>query len=291
MLSEKANQTSHQVQQILSPQTLHRQNAILTVRVGQVISGKDVLGNGSLQAKLQNGHAEIGPLLVNTPGGSAFFKMDYDPGDKDIAVNLNAKVKRFDYGILARRVDKKSEMSGIFSLDVNVSARAQNLSGIFRNGNGHINFAIWPENMKSGLLDLWAVNVLMALLPAVDSSHESKVNCAIGRFDLKDGVMSEKTIMIDTSRMRVKGKGGANFANEEIDLRIRPLAKTPQFMSLAIPIGLTGKFDDFHVGVTARDVVETLGQFVTSVIWVPIEKLFGREIPADGHDVCRATDL
>jgi uncharacterized protein involved in outer membrane biogenesis len=290
-LKQQAGKASNHVQQILSPAALRRQNAYLTVRVDQVLSGQDVLGNGKLDAKLENGRADIGPIVVNTPGGSASMQMGYEPGEKDVAVNLHTQVKRFDYGILARRIDKKSEMRGIFSLDVDVSARAEYLSEILRYGKGHIDFAIWPENLKSGLLDMWAVNVLMALLPAVDSSNESKVNCAVGRFILNDGKLSDKTILIDTSRMRVTGKGGVGFKEEDISLYVQPHAKTPQFMSLAIPIELGGKFNDFHVGVSATDVLETVGQFATSIFWVPLERLFGKEIPADGHDVCGAIEF
>jgi uncharacterized protein involved in outer membrane biogenesis len=255
------------------------------------LSGEDILGNGKLEAKLENGRADIGPIVVNTPGGSASMQIGYEPGEKDVAVNFRTAVKRFDYGILARRIDKQSEMHGTFSLDVDVSARAHYLSEILRYGKGHINFAIWPENMKSGLLDVWAVNVLMALLPAVDSSDESKVNCAVGRFELMDGKLTDKTILIDTSRMRVSGKGAMGFAEEDIQLYVQPRAKTPQFMSLAIPVELGGKFNDFHVGVRTTDVLETLGQFATSIIWVPLEMLFGKNIPADGHDVCEVIDF
>ena len=169
--------------------------------------------------------------------------------------------------------------------------RDRYLSEILHFGNGHIDFAIWPENMKSGLLDMWAVNVLLALLPAVDSSNQSKVNCAIGRFELKDGKLSDKTIIIDTSRMRVTGKGSADFADENINFKVQPRSKTPQFMSFAIPIELGGKFNDFHVGVSPADILQTVGQLATSVIWVPLEMLFGKDIPADGHDVCEAVEL
>jgi uncharacterized protein involved in outer membrane biogenesis len=244
-----------------------------------------------LEAKLENGRADIGPVIVNTPGGSAMMQIGYEPGEKDVAVNFRTAVKRFDYGILARRIDKNSEMHGTFSLDVDINARAQYLSEILRYGKGHINFAIWPENMKSGLLDVWAVNVLMALLPAVDSSGESKVNCAVGRFELNDGKLTDKTILIDTSRMRVTGKGAVGFAEEDIQLYVQPRAKTPQFMSIAIPVEVGGKFNDFHVGVRTSDVLGTLGQFATSIIWVPLEMLFGKNIPADGHDVCEAIEF
>jgi hypothetical protein len=290
-LSKEASTASEQVQQILSPEALRRQNAYLTVSVDQVISGQDLLGNGRIEAQLENGRANIGPVIINTPGGSAWLRMGYEPGEKDVAFNLRAEVKHFDYGILARRIDKKSEMRGTFSLDVAVGARAQYLSEILRYGKGHINFAIWPENLKSGLLDVWAVNVLMALLPAVDSSNESKVNCAVGRFVLKDGKLTDKTILIDTSRMRVKGEGTVNFSNEELQLYVQPRAKTPQFMSFAIPIQLGGKFNDFHVGVSPIDVLETVGQLATSIVWVPIEMLFNKRTPADGHDVCESVEV
>jgi uncharacterized protein involved in outer membrane biogenesis len=282
----QSGDAANSAQQILSAEVLRRQNAHLKVEVNQVVSGQDMLGNGKLEARLENGRAEIGPVVVNTPGGSAQFSLAYEPGEKGVALNLQAEIKHFDYGILARRLDPTSEMRGTFSLDVDVNARADQFSQLMRYGHGHVDFAVWPENFKAGLLDLWAVNVLVALLPNVDSSHESKVNCAVGRFALNNGVLSDKSIFIDTSRMRVAGKGKVNFAGEEIQLYMQPRAKKPQFLSLAIPIELGGTFNDFHVGVRPVDVLETVTQFAMPVVWMPLQMLFGKEPPADGHDVC-----
>lgn len=275
------------VEQLLSREMLRRQDVRLVVRVDQVLSGHDVLGNGQLDATLQNGRAVIGPAIVNTPGGTAMVRLHYEPGEKDVALNLRAAASHFDYGILARRIDKQSGMAGTFDLDVDVSARAKNVSELLRNGKGHIDFAVWPQNMKSGLLDIWAVNVLMALLPAVDASQESVVNCAIGQFTLKDGKLSQKNILVDTTRMRVAGKGHADFTTEQLQFYMRPRSKTPQFLSFPLPVEVSGSFTEFSVGVRPGDVLETAGQFATSVIWVPLQSLFGTALPADGHDVCR----
>lgn len=283
---KQAAEARAHAQQLLSREVLQRQNAYLKVRVDQVLSGGDALGQGRLDAKLEDGRVDIGPVMVNTPGGNAMLRFAYAPGAQDVAVSMQAEVKRLDYGILARRMDPKTDMQGTVSLDVDVRARAQDLSGLLPNGSGHINFAVWPQNMKSGKLDLWAVNVLVALLPAIDSSNASKVNCAIGRFELSGGKLSGKKILIDTSRMRVTGKGGADFATEKVALYLRPRSKTPQFLSLAVPIQLTGSFDDFHVGVSPLDAVGMAGELATSVIWVPLEMMFGKTIPADGSDVC-----
>lgn len=282
----KAAAASDQAQKLLSPEMLHRQDATLTVEVVQVLSGKDQLGSGKLEARLENGRADIGPIIVDTPDGSAKLQLGYEPTEQDVKVDLHIDVRKFDYGVLARRIKPESDLSGAFSLMMDVDSRARYLSEILRHGSGHIEFAVWPQSMQSGVFDLWAVNVLVALVPAVDPGKASKVNCAIGRFDLNDGKLVDRTILLDTSRMRVTGKGKANFTDENFDLHMRPQAKTAQFLSLATPIQVSGPFNNFKIGVSAGDIIGTVGRLATSIFWVPLQKLAGKKIPADGSDVC-----
>jgi hypothetical protein len=86
--------------------------------------------------------------------------------------------------------------------------------------------------------------------------------------------------------MRVNGTGKADFTAENFDLNMRPQAKTAQFLSLATPIQVSGPFNNFKIGVSAGDVIGTVGRLVTSIFWVPLQKLVGNKIPADGADVC-----
>ncbi|MGH8760349.1 MAG: hypothetical protein ACREVW_12670, partial [Burkholderiales bacterium] len=72
-------------------------------------------------------------------------------------------------------------------------------------------------------------------------------------------------------------------------LRLRPQAKTAQFLSLATPVQVSGTFKNFKVGVSAGDIAETVGRVATSIIWVPLQKLAGKKIPWDGGDVCAAS--
>jgi uncharacterized protein involved in outer membrane biogenesis len=285
-IKDKAAKASDEAQRLLSPAVLNRQDAYLDVRVDQVRSGRDELGGGKLNARLENGRADIGPVEVDTPGGSVKLWLGYEPSERDVQVDMRIDVEKFDYGILARRVKPDTDLQGVFSAHVKVNSRARYLSDALRHGNGRIEFAIWPENMKAGVFDLWAVNVLVALVPAVDPSRESRVNCAVGRFELVDGRLEDRGIILDTTRMRVVGTGHADFDQQEVTLRMRPQAKTAQFLSLATPVELSGSFTDFKVGVSPGDVVETVGRVATSVVWVPLKKLFGRRIPQDGSDVC-----
>jgi AsmA family protein len=282
----KAAAASDQAQKLLSPEMLHRQDATLKVEVNQVLSGKDKLGSGKLEARLENGRADIGPIELDVPGGSAKLQLGYEPTEQDVNVDLHIDVRNFDYGVLARRIKLESDLRGAFSLKMDVDSRARYLSEILRHGSGRIEFAVWPQNMQAGIFDLWAVNVLIALVPAVDPGKASKVNCAIGRFELSDGKLVDRTILLDTSRMRVTGKGKANFTDENFDLRMRPQAKTAQFLSLATPIQVSGLFNNFKIGVSPGDIIGTVGRLATSIFWVPLQIIAGKKIPADGSDVC-----
>jgi uncharacterized protein involved in outer membrane biogenesis len=160
------------------------------------------------------------------------------------------------------------------------------LSQILRHGTGQIEFAVWPKNLRSGVFDMWAVNVLTALLPTINPNDESKVNCAVGRFGLDNGKLSQRALVIDTSQMRVTGNTSVDFVDEKLNIRLQPQAKTAQFLSLATPIEVSGSFSKFQVGVRPGDVVETVVRLATSIIWVPIKKIFSEKVPVDGSDVC-----
>ncbi len=304
-LRKKALETSDQVQALLSPAALKQADATLSVQVEQVLSGKDRLGQGKLVARLQNGRAEIGPVLVEMPGGQARLALSYEPRDTggkagkdgkdskdsagEVLADLKIDIDNFNYGVLGRRIKPDSELDGRFSLKMDVASRAPRLSQMLAHGNGRIDFAVWPKDLRSGVFDLWAVNLLVALLPTVDPKNESTINCAVGRFGLNDGKLVQKQLVIDTSRMRVTGVTSIDFGTERLHMRLQPQAKAAQFLSLATPIEVRGSFTDYDIGPNPGDVIETALRLATSIVWVPIKRLFSEKVPADGRDVCVTT--
>ena len=285
-LRKSAAEKSDQIQGLLSPATLKKIDASLSVRVERVMSSKDVLGNGDIVVRLHDGRADIGPIKVEMPGGSAVWSLAYEPTERDVMARLKIDVDNFDYGVLGRRIKPDTDIDGRFTLHANVSSRAPRLTQILRHGSGQIDFAVWPKNLRSGVFDMWAVNVLTALLPTINPNNESKVNCAVGRFGLDNGKLSQRALVIDTSQMRVTGNSSVDFVDEKLNIRLQPQAKTAQFLSLATPIEVSGSFSNFQVGVRPGDVVETVVRLATSIIWVPIKKLFSEKVPVDGSDVC-----
>ena len=277
-----------EVNALLSPEFMRSLDAKFNLKVQEVLSGKDNLGNGKLEAGLEKGRFFVDPMQLNIPGGSVKIAFVFKPTDTEAVLETSVKVEQFDYGILARRIRPNSDMGGWLSLDVDLKSRAKNLETIMHHANGYIDFAIVPENFEANLFELWAVNLLTAVLPKLDSGAASKVNCAVFRFDIKDGQMKEDAIFADTTKMQVGGEAQVNFKTDEVYLAMAPKAKKAEFFSLATPIQVKGTFTDYKIGMQPGGLIGTVLRFITSPIVVPIQRIFTERAAKDGHAACAA---
>jgi uncharacterized protein involved in outer membrane biogenesis len=277
---------------LLSPETLRRLDLAIDVRVAEVRSGRDRLGAARLTAQLAGGAFSLRPLVIEIPGGSLEIEMEIETGlapePDEIAAHFRFAIDRFDYGIMARRIDPGTQMAGLFSLDVDLATRAETLDDLMVHANGTIDFAIFPSKFEAGIFDLWAVNLMSAVLPKIDESQGSRINCVVGLFDLHDGRLEQKSILVDTSRMSVGGRARVDFATKEVDVMLEPRSKKPEFFSLATPIRVSGSIADFEIGVRFEDILGTIVTFATSPIHVPIRTIFGTTVPAEGWEACEA---
>jgi len=277
---------ARQVHAIFSKELLGRSEGEFDLAVKRVLAGTDELGRGRIHARVENGRATIGPIEVEAhDGGSARGSLIYEPRDRDVVVAARARIDRFDYGRLARRVRPGSAVDGTVSMDFRLDATAPRLSAAIEYGTGRYDFAIWPRRVNANVFDFWTVNLVFRLLPIIDVSA-SPMNCLVGHFDLERGKLRSVRLVIDTVNTRTEGGGRADFATDEIYLRFVPRPKVPQFFSLATPVEVRGTLDDYGIRLRPADVLGTAVQWVTSLVTVPFQRAFGTRIPEDGHDVC-----
>lgn len=135
---------------------------------------------------------------------------------------------------------------------------------------------------------MWAVNLISSLLKSSDKDESSKVNCVIARLSLDQGMMREKVIFADTTKMRMAGTAEANFKDRTIKVKVAPKAKKAQFFSLATPVGVEGTFDDFNLSMNPLGLTKTIVSFITSPLHVPVRRLFKKGLPEDGVGACKA---
>jgi uncharacterized protein involved in outer membrane biogenesis len=273
---------------LLSYDVLNAFDADIQVAAQDVRSGEDRLGSAQLRIELQDARLAVVPLTINVPGGTFQLHADYQPSLADIILNVQADVEEFDIGVLVRRARPESDMGGKFTLDAELHAQAPDLPSVMAYASGNIDFALVPENFSSGVIDLWAVNLLSAIMTKSTEQDESQINCVVVRFGLEDGLMRENAIYMDTSSMRVAGESDINFKTRQLAVTMAPEAKRAEFFSMALPIQVKGTFDDFGLKLSGARTAGQVISFITSPLHVPIRRAVEEDIPADGIEACKA---
>jgi len=275
-----------QIDALLSRDAMTLIDAVFALDVATVRLGKEELGGGSLGVTLDDGRLDVKPVHLNIPGGALDMSLAIAPGEADVFASMRTEIDHFDYGVLARRAKSGTDMGGHISLDMAIESRADKPEHLMRNANGHMLLGIWPDAIEADVFELWTVNLLLAIMPTVDDGPRSKVNCVVAGLEFRDGVATQTALFMDTTNMQVGGKVKADFKTEKIDVYMAPRAKDAQFFSAATPVQVDGSFADFGVGPAPGALMGTVIRMLTSIVTVPVQRLFQQEIPEDGEAAC-----
>ncbi|OBU25454.1 AsmA family protein [Photobacterium kishitanii] len=285
--SKQVIASNHQPVDAISPQGLNLLNAVFKLNVGNVRSGKDWLGAGKLDWTLNNGLLTLKPLHIQLPGGDINIDGSVVAKGDKFAIKLNGLVKNFDYGIIARRIDPKTDMHGKISAKFNLSSIANTPESLMNNANGFIGFAAWPKAFQANLIDLWAVSLADAVLPTFTTKDNSVLNCVAGGFNIHNGNMKQRDLLLDTSRIQVHGAFDASYKKRDFNLYLSPQSKKAQIFSLQTPIEVHGTFDKFNLEVPLSAILKTSIRFTTSPVVAPLQWLFEKPIAANSSAECQ----
>jgi len=270
---------------LVDPKLLQRLDCTLSVVAEKVESGKDFLGSGELQVTLKEGRINIDPLTLVLPGGGADLTASLKPGTENSEGSLKVLIENFDIGILVRRSQPDSDMGGNVNLNLDVHSTAASMSELLAAGDGYFDFSGKLTNFKSGIIDLWAVNLISAIVSST-KENQSQINCAVGRWSVNNGLLTSDAFFIDTSKIRICAKGNVDLKEESLNVKVVPRAKKAEFFSLATPVKLQGTFSDLNVKLGGGGVLGTAVHMIVSPVSTPLKRLFNDKIPRDGSDVC-----
>ena len=154
--------------------------------------------------------------------------------------------------------------------------------------SGHIRFVLQPDALEAGSMSLWELNLLTLLLPRLDSDN-SKVNCVLGNFPLKDGVIriTPGSLIIDTTKIRASAEGELNLKTQQINLTLIPKVKSPHVFDLATPVRISGNFADFATSIAPGGLIQTIAGLPLGLnnLWLNFFN-WNNIPPTDGSDIC-----
>lgn len=216
---------------------------------GDKIKGRNVpFDRIDVAMDIVDGHITLHPMVLGVGTGAITAEVDLTPESNDlIRAKADVQVRRLD---VSRMLSATHAVNGAGRLggDASIDTRGNSLAAMLGAGNGKLNLYMSGGNLSALLVDLSGLQFGNALLSALGIPNRAELQCLIGQFALQRGVLSTKTMLIDTNESIISGRGDIDIGHEKLNYVIKTESKHFSIGSLPAPIGISGTFKNPSVG-------------------------------------------
>jgi uncharacterized protein involved in outer membrane biogenesis len=211
---------------------------------GASIIGKDVpFDRIDAVLDVDDGRIRLTPISLGVGSGEIAGTIDLEPlTDKQIRLRSNIGVQHLDLHRLLRNV---TNGSGTLGGKAVIDSTGNSVATFAANGNGSVQLVMSGGGDLSALLvDISGFELGNALLSALGIPTREQIECFVGDWTLRRGILSTNTLILDTSANIVSGGGDVNLRNETLDYHLKTDAKHFSIGTIPAPINITGPFKD-----------------------------------------------
>jgi uncharacterized protein involved in outer membrane biogenesis len=218
---------------------LNASDGELRYRAGKVLVKGAPVTDLAITANWRNGEFNLKPLTAGVGGGKVNVELAANARGQTIASKIDAK--GVNLGPLLETMQVTNILhQGKTDLNVDVRGAGRSMRALMASLDGVSTLHVGEGEIESKYVDLLGADAVRVLTPLQGSQAQTKLNCVVGRYEIKNGVVTSKVNVTDTGRMTVVGDGTVNLGTEQLALMFTPAPKDAALISLAVPIRVGG---------------------------------------------------
>lgn len=211
---------------------------------GKSIRGKTPVDDIKTRLVLRGGVLTARPLDFGVAGGNVVGALTLDGREALASVAADVEVRRVDLKRLFPGNSVIAKATGLVGGRARLKGSGNSLAEVLGDADGTLGLASSGGHVSNLVLELAGLDLGEVLKLLFRGDKSVRVRCAIADVSVKDGVISTRTALVDTTDTNVRIEGSVNLAKEELDLTLHPLPKDYSPLSLRAPINVRGTFKD-----------------------------------------------
>lgn len=200
------------------------------------------LDKGSVHVKLSAGVLQLEPISLGIAGGTVAgsIRIDSNVMPASFATRLDLRAVQLNQLFPAVETSKSSlgKISGQFDL----KGRGNSLAQMLGTSSGDVAVLMGKGEISNILLEFMGLDGGEIIKFLVRGDRNVQLRCAAAAFEVKQGLMSTKTIVLDTTDTVINGRGNISLADETLDLILDPAPKDRSILSFRSPLRIGGTF-------------------------------------------------
>jgi uncharacterized protein involved in outer membrane biogenesis len=218
---------------------LRAADADVRFRAGR-IRGRTLLENVRCELRLEAGRLELRPLSLGMAGGDLATRGVLDARSAVPTFTAEMVVRNVNLARLLDELEIDQPAFGTFGGRAELASRGNSLRRMASELDGEIGVALSGGAIGKTALDLLAIDLGDALVEKLKGDNPTKINCLVGTFGARDGVLETRTLLLDSKNERFTGEGSIDLRNERIDLVLHQHPKDFSIGTLRTPLEIEG---------------------------------------------------
>ncbi|MCI1006852.1 AsmA family protein [Herbaspirillum sp. C7C8] len=239
---------------------------------GKRITRQQGLPISDLQAHLmlKDKVLTLDPLNFGVAGGNLTSTIRLDGQAARMKSDMTLSARKLKIQKLYPELDASRTSFGEINGDARLSASGNSVAAMLGSANGEVKTLVSQGAISKFLLEAAGLNVGNVVISKLFGDKEVKLNCLAGDLPVRDGVMTVKTLLLDTEDALIVVDGSIDMKHERLDLNVHPHSKGLRIISLRSPLYVKGSFKDPDVGVNKGVLALRAGGAVALGLLAPV---------------------
>jgi uncharacterized protein involved in outer membrane biogenesis len=200
------------------------------------------LERADIHIQLKAGVLNLDPLKLGVAGGQLSGRLRIDATSEPAAVAVNLDARGLQLNRLFPAVESTRSSLGRVTGNIDLNGRGNSAARMLATASGDVALLMGEGQISNMLLEVAGLDGGEIIKFLLRGDRNVQLRCAAAAFDVKQGMMTSRAIVLDTVDTVILGTGTISLADESLNLVLRPSPKDGSILSLRSPLKITGTF-------------------------------------------------
>ena len=249
------------------------------------------LDKGSVRVKLNAGVLQLEPVSLGVAGGTVAGRIRIDANVTPAAFDTKLDVRGLRLNQLFPAVETTKSSLGRISGQFDLKGRGNSVAQMLGSASGDVAVLMGKGEISNILLEFIGLDGGEAIKFFLRGDRNVELRCAAAAFGVKQGLMTSRAIVLDTTDTVINGRGQVSLAHETLDLILDPMPKDRSILSFRSPLRIGGTFSAPSAGPDKAALAGRAGIALALAAINPLLALAATLETGPGHDADCASVL
>ncbi len=193
---------------------------------------------------LDAGVLRLDPLNFGVAGGAVRSNIKMDAREKNLGTTARIQARSLDLSKLIPSVKFGKTTIGRVSGDVSLRGTGNSIAAMLGSANGDAGLGMGQGEVSKLLMKLSGLDIGGAAKVLITGDQQIPIRCGMGDFTVRNGIMTTRNLVVDTSDNTIHGQGTINLKDESLALQLMSRSKRFSLVSLRGPLVVSGTLRD-----------------------------------------------